>query len=479
MKSLLVSQVVRTASKGLTVLLLTRVFLTPDEYGILFLTISVLAIAIMGANLGLAKSGARYLAEYRETGPGQVPHIIRKTLQYNLVSIGLTVAVLALAHRQIAALVGEPIGELLLLGTGYIAAKSLWTFHRLTFQGFSRVSLTALVSVIGNVSQILVVVGLLVLGFGVAGVIMGYIVSSLVAVVVGFYILYTRFYVPFDEGEPMESGLGRKVLRYSIPLTATRGANVLDKRVDTVLVGYFINPTAVAFYQLSKQITDFVGTPARTLGFTISPTFGELKAADEIDRAARVYERTFENIVLLYIPAMVGLIIVAEPAIRIIFGAEYLGAVRLVQIFSGLMLLEGLGNITNDGLDYVGRARDRAVAKGATSVGNFLLNLAMIPLFGVVGAGVATLVTQSVLVGLNLVFIYQEFPIRFSRLLGAVARTCSITVIVALPVLALKPAISGIVTLVGTVLVGVGIWAVLSVFVGLLDLREVQAVVRS
>jgi len=92
-------------------------------------------------------------------------------------------------------------------------------------------------------------------------------------------ILYYGFYVRYDAADEYEDGLSRRLLEYSVPLTATQSANVIDKQIDIVLVGAFINPAAVAFYTLAKQITEFVLAPAASLGFTISPNFGEQKAA--------------------------------------------------------------------------------------------------------------------------------------------------------------------------------------------------------
>jgi len=60
------------------------------------------------------------------------------------------------------------------------------------------------------------------------------------------------------------------------------------KQIDIVLVGAFINPAAVAFYTLAKQITEFVLRPRRPRLF--SPNFGEQKAAGELEEARRIYE---------------------------------------------------------------------------------------------------------------------------------------------------------------------------------------------
>lgn len=60
--------------------------LDPDGYGLWFLAISVFSIAQIFSKLGLAKSGARYISQYRVDDPSQVPHIIRQVVTYKLES---------------------------------------------------------------------------------------------------------------------------------------------------------------------------------------------------------------------------------------------------------------------------------------------------------------------------------------------------------------------------------------------------------
>jgi len=189
------------------------------------------------------------------------------------------------------------------------------------------------------------------------GALFGYVAGLAVSTVFGAYVVYTRFYADYDRAEEPAEGLSRRMLEYSIPLTATRGANVLDKKVDTILVGILLNFTAVGYYTLAKQVSNFVAMPAASFGFTISPALGEQKNKQNLERASRLYEQSLEYVLLAYVPAVVGLALVAEPMIRYIFGTDYLGAVPVVQVFRGFILVNAVNKITSDGLDYLGRAR--------------------------------------------------------------------------------------------------------------------------
>lgn len=475
-KAVFVAQIVQMVAKGVVILLLTRYFLQPAEYGLLFFALSILGVALLFANLGLAKSAARYLTKYREANPSQVPHVLALAFKYNLVSILVVSVVLGVGASSVSHLLAEPALEpFLIVGIGYVIARSLHTFVRLTFQGFNQTQLSAYVSIIASVGSLVFILLFIFLDFGAIGALMGYAVSYAAAALCGLGVLYVRWIRTSDSAETVADGLPRRILNYSVPLTVTRGANVLDKQIDTILIGFFLTPVAVSYYTLSKQISEFIMAPAASLGFTISPTYGEQKANENISRARQIYETTLQHVLLVYVPAAVGMILVAPSAIRLVFGEAYAGAILVVQVFSGYVVLQAITNITSDGLDYLGRARTRAVAKGGTAAANFGLNLLLIPWMGVVGAAYATVFTHSIYVTVNLYVVHQELTLRIGYLLRQVLLVSAIAIGMAISVmvtLSYGPTALSVVT---AIVVGVCVWGVLSILSGFLELSQLQA----
>ncbi|WP_247000037.1 oligosaccharide flippase family protein [Halosolutus gelatinilyticus] len=477
-KATFVARAVYMVSSGLLMFLLARYLLEPDAYGALYWAIGILAIIQLFADLGVGKSAARYISEYREADPGQIPHLIRSTIAFKLVVLTIVVGVLLGFHEEIATLLrDEQVAPFLAAGVLYVVAFSFSTYTQISFQGFNHLGYSATVQAISGASRLIFAVSFALLGLGALGAFFGYIVGYAIAAAVGLTILYLEFYREYEPADEYEEGLARRLLEYSVPLTATRSANVIDKRIDIVLVGYFLSPVAVAFYTLGKQITDFVLAPAQALGFTISPNFGEQKAAGELEEARDIYETSLEQMMLLYIPAAVGLAIVADPLVTMVFGADYAGAVPVLQILCGFVVLMAITNLTSDGLDYLGRARSRAIAKGAASLANFGLNLLLIPTVGVVGAAAATVVTHTFYVAVNLYIVHSELSLRVERLARRIGLICAITGVMAIAVLLVTPLISGVVMLAAAIGVGALTWAVLAVASGLVDPSQVRSVV--
>ncbi len=472
------ARIVDIVTNALLLLILTRFLFTTDQYGLLYTVISVVGVASMFATLGLPSSAARYVTEYTETDPSQVPKILKASVGF-IVGFGLvTAVVLVVFNTQIAALANEDaIAPLLFLAAIYVIFESLHQYLISIFQGLNEIKLSAVVTATAQIGRLFFAVGLVLIGFGVWGALAGYMLGFVLSVVIGGWLLYTRFYTQLPTAPKIEDGLLRRIAEYSVPLTATRGATVIDKKIDTILVTALAGLTPAAFYAVAKQISDACVAPASSLGFTISPAFGEDKAGDRLERAARLYEYSLEHVLIFYIPATVGLILVAEPAMRHIFGPEYLGATPVIQVFSLFILANAVNKITTDSLDYLGRARIRAIFKGGMAIGNFTLNLLLIPIYGATGAAMASVVTFGSYTILCVYIIKDELPIQFAAVTRPIARIFVIAGIMGLSVWLLLPYVTGVVTLITVIGVGASIWLTLSAAWGVIDIEQLWSYV--
>lgn len=466
---------------GLLLAALARL-LGPESYGLFMLALTIFGSFQMISRFGIPASAGRYVAEFEEESPEQIPHIVRFSLLLNLGLLGVICLVVLLSYQYIIGLVGEPdLSRFLLVGTVFLVLGSIQTYISKLLQGFEAFRVEGAMRVTEPLARLVFSLGLVVGGFGVLGAYLGYIVSSMLTIALGAVYLFHRIREFSGEGDtpPMESGLRRRIAEYSVPLVATNSANVLDKRIDTLLVGAFLSPVEVGFYVISDRVVKFVETPMSALGFTISPMFGSEKAAGNIDRISRIYEVSLMNTLLLYVPAAAGIILVAEPMVRLVFGSEYAGATIVIQVLGLYVVFKAVTKLTDNGLNYLGRARDRAVFRGVTAVLNVALTVALIPVFGVAGAALATVISYGIYTGANLYIVSLELELRPAYLLKQLLIIGLITAAMSAVVFTLNGYISGWATLLLVVGVGGGVWMSLSVMTGLLEIRKLVSTFRS
>lgn len=468
-------RIAATVFSSLLVILLAR-FLGADDYGFLFFTISLFSIIGIVTKLGIGRSAGRYIAEYNKKDPDQVPNVIKISLIYNIISIGFVLIILYFTFSGLVEFIGEPrLHSFFIIGLLFLTFSTLETYVRRVLQGLEAIRLAALLRVLHYSSKLFFATGFVLLGLGALGAFWGYMVSYAIATIIGLVFIYGKFYRNYDTSASMADGLARRIGEYTIPLTVTDTAHIVDKHIDTVLVGMFLTPVAVGYYTIGKQAVKFIEAPASAVGFTLSPTFGAQKASGDIDEASRLYESTLVYSLLLYVPALAGLFLVAEPTIEVVFGSEYLGAAPVLQIFVFYALLQAVMKVTSDGLDYLGRAKQRAIIRTIASILNIVLNIILIIRYGVVGAAIATVISYLLYTVVNLYLIHLEFNLRTEYLLRRFGGIIAISLVMSTVVFLSLSAVNGVISLLASITLGALVWFILSVTTGYLDIHDISS----
>ncbi|WP_135366101.1 flippase [Halosimplex halophilum] len=463
---------------GLIVMVLLARLLGPNKLGQLFYVLSILSIAHLLSNLGFPQSGARYVAEFLEENPSKVRLAIRVSLGYLLLSSLLVVLVLFLGSGVLESVLGESnIQKLLMVGAAYVFFRSLRYYIRRILQAFGAVPWASAMVVVTEVANLIFIFGLVSLGLGAIGAIAGYTLAYCLSFFLGAAVFYTQFYRSLPTDSSFDINLAGEILKYNFSLALTSGANAIEKETDTVLIGFFLGPSMVGFYALGKRIANRARAPAEALGFTLAPMYTEAKLSEGSTEAGHIYRQALVNILVLYVPAVVGLVLVARPVVKYIFGSEFLPAVPVIRLLALLTLFQSIGYITGNGLDYLGRAKDRAKIKGVSAVLNLILNLFLIPVWGIIGAAFATIVTNGIYNLTNVYFMHQETDFWRHGVIWACSKILLVTVVMAAPVYVLVPHIRGVFSLVLVIFIGIAIWIVGSFALSLITISDIRRVI--
>ena len=107
--------------------------------------------------------------------------------------------------------------------------------------------------------------------------------------------------------------------------------DTVSGRLHTLLIGKMYSPRALAFFARAETTQQMpAGLLTGILGRVAFPVFSS--AADDRLRLARVVKRTLTAIMMLNIPAMVGMAMVADPLVLTLFGEQWAPSIPLLQI---------------------------------------------------------------------------------------------------------------------------------------------------
>lgn len=194
------------------------------------------------------------------------------------------------------------------------------------------------------------------------------------------------------------------LLKESSPLLLSGIAVTLYMRIDQVLVKHFLSVADVGIYAAGVKISElwyFIPTAVIT-GYFPKIIREQKKGFDYFKKA--VMRVTQINLLLAFTFALI-LTVFGKWIVLILFGADYLAATSVIQIYSWSALAVVVGLSLSHWLLTIGK---QIITFYATLLGlivNVVLNVVLIPEFGTTGAAVSTLVAYGIVTLVSLIYI--------------------------------------------------------------------------
>lgn len=184
----------------------------------------------------------------------------------------------------------------------------------------------------------------------------------------------------------------REVLPRCWPLVAGSLLSLLIYNSDLIFLRFFRGASAVGYYVAAYALVSFLVNLSSAYGSSLLPTLSRLDGDDE----QRLYRTATAQALTVALPVAVGGALLAPGIIGRVFGQAYAPAVLPLQILLFSVVFGVLRDVPTVALMSRGR-EDRLLRMNAVATGvNLLLNLAVIPVWGIVGAAWATVATEAV-----------------------------------------------------------------------------------
>lgn len=251
-------------------------------------------------------------------------------------------------------------------------------------------------------------VGLVVVGWRLAGMIVGLALSTLLVVTAGVWYLDVRPALPRRH---------HLTSLYEFARFAWIGdiSQQFYRTLDITVLGFFVASGLVGVYSVVWSLVMFLAIFGTGVRETLFPEMSKLSAADESGSVAGLTEEALVFSGMILVPGLVGGILLDDRLLRI-YGPSFVEGTRVFGLLAAAALVWTYNRQLQNTLNAIDRpglaAKSNAIFLGA----NVVLNLALVPAFGIVGAAAATLVSAGVglVVSVRYVRAVVEFqtPIR-------------------------------------------------------------------
>jgi O-antigen/teichoic acid export membrane protein len=208
----------------------------------------------------------------------------------------------------------------------------------------------------------------------------------------------------------------RKHLNAVLILFTSNIAISIYTMLSTLLLGFMSDYTQVGYYtsaiKVSKIILPIVTSMSLVMVARINTIKGENNSHEEV---SRLLNRSFEFMMMLAIPATIGLMVIAPRFVPLFFGAEFIPATDSMQLLSLLILIIGLSNLFGiQALISMGHEKKFLIAVLFGTVSNFCLNLLLIGKYGAFGASAASVIAEIIVTVTTFIFAAKVIRIRIN-----------------------------------------------------------------
>jgi len=127
------------------------------------------------------------------------------------------------------------------------------------------------------------------------------------------------------------------------------------------------------------------------------------------------YKKSFQYMLILGLPMAIGIYVYSRNIIFLIYGSGYGSSIIALKILCWMLALRFINIIPGTALSSINRQGSRVLSQGTVVIINIILNLLFIPKFGFIGAGIATIISESFFIVMYSYFI-KKYKLSFGIL---------------------------------------------------------------
>ena len=252
-----------------------------------------------------------------------------------------------------------------------------------------RVGFPVLMNILGSVVLLIAVIIIIHLKGSIRLITLGYVLSGLPGLVLLFWksrkIIMPKFSIDFN--------IWRYFLKESFPLAFYGILLSLSNRMDVLMLSWMKGDAEVGYYAAAFRLILPLSFIPVALVVSLLPVISKLYHEKD-ETLSRIYQFSLKIMFCLSIPIAVLIYTASERIIDIIYTSRYYPSTAGLKILIISQIFLFLNVIMNHFIISIGKQLKGLYVVGGMVIINFILNIFLIPKYGLVGASLATVITE-------------------------------------------------------------------------------------
>jgi O-antigen/teichoic acid export membrane protein len=224
--------------------------------------------------------------------------------------------------------------------------------------------------------------------YGLLGASMSFAISA--AVVLGLAFFLVRRALPTSSTGRFDT---KTIAQTSVPLFWMDVTSVAIGLTDTLLLGLWRDAAEVGVYNVARRVAVLTSAMLTAVNVVVAPRFAGLYQRGQLDEISKLARDSAKLVTVFALPYLLAVLLVPHWILGV-FGPEFVaGSAALALLALGQFVAAATGSV---GFLLIMTGHERTMRNNtvAAAVVNVLLQLMLIPRFGLVGAAAASAVSS-------------------------------------------------------------------------------------
>lgn len=198
----------------------------------------------------------------------------------------------------------------------------------------------------------------------------------------------------------------KECMVFFLPSIATSIYTLLDKTMLGILTGNYLEN---GYYEQAQKINVVLLKVVLALGIVLLPQIASSFKKGDTSSVQKFIKKSGRYVFLIAIPIAFGLLCISNTFVPWFFGDGFNKVSNLLKLSGFVLIVQGIDDVL--GMQYlvsVGRQKEYIISLFSGAAVNFICNMILIPKFAAVGAVIASLIGECIIVLVQVIFVKNE-----------------------------------------------------------------------
>ena len=390
-----------------------------DQYGLYSVVLTAPTLIATFRDWGVNSAMIRCSAQYRAEGRAdEVRSIFVSGLIFEI-TLGLALSVVSFAFSGFIAtsVFNRPtIAPLIQIASISVLTGGIVNAATAAFTGVERMEHNSVMLIFQSIIKTIVMIALVVLGFGVTGAVIGYSIGFAFAGLIGLFLMWTIYKTlpkPFTRKLEIQAYIG-SMFKFGAPLSiaAIISGFLIQFYAFLMPIHYTVDNAPIGNYGIAMNFVLLIGFFATPITTMLFPAFSKLDPQKDKETLKNVFQYSIKYASLLVVPVTALVMCLSEPAVSTLFGTSYGSAPLFLALLSITYIYTAFGSLSTGNLiSSQGQTTFNLYLTLLTAAIGFPMGYLLISSFGVMGLIIATLTASLPSLFISLIWVRKRYGV--------------------------------------------------------------------